>query len=1168
MPEPIEQLYVELSTDPRAFVRQVDQAVDKAGRRFEGLTQRIGREAAKWGKIAAAGAVAMAAGAVKIGADFEKVTSQTIGLTNLTVEEMEKVRQKLLALAPTLGKSPRELAEAFYFAASGIEGADKALAALEVSARASAAGMGDTMSVVQAVTSVMNAYNMAADQAARVTDVLTAAVKFGKFEPAELAGSLGRVIPLASQMGVTFEEVAASMATMSNIGMSASESATALNAALSVMLNPGKEARDILAQIGTSADELRGAIRERGLAQVLIELIAQFEGNDDALTAFIPNIRALRGILATAGGQAENYQRILGQVSDATGLLDEATEEAQRTFSFQWNRMVAAAQVAAVRFGTEVMPSIQRAVENVTPAVVALGDSLAPVADAIDILAKVLKPLGSSLGAVTAALLALGAALVAVQLATFITEVITMTVQFGVLKVAIATTTGMVTALKAALVTPIGLMLAFAAAIVVIDVAVKKLTGYNLIAWFTGAASAAKRNAALVREFGDAILYVNEAVREGLTPLEAHQRTLAVWASKAREAIDASQKLVESHPKLTAVFSDYSKELRRQADLFKFLAEQILALEPTWLELSYIMDRLPELAEHLNDRFEEQLDIARQLHPEVAALDQRFQKLARPVEVVSDELDRLAESAAAVLSELEGLGELTDSLATMILPAFEASLERINLERQITALEALKLSLGEAFSDEQQRALDVLTVRLDLMRLKAQEVDLRIKAVGARFLEAFGPEATERLQAVVDTLADFPAELVIDILPLLDVLSVQRIEAFMSYLRKGVSVPVAFALAERGIPEPFYNLMRAVIPDIERFLEPWGKARVGAIDVGIDVEKMTQSFVAAGAGAEAGAEDIETLLDVMLRLATAAGLTGGALADWPWILQMATRAAERLGLSGEDLEDTFRRSGEAFQKFARRLAASEALELLRDRMEATVAAMDDLRSAFARLFAQPSREEAQAEYQLAQLKLRRAQMAAAGATDEALAAIDEEIDRIEAINELRSLEAGVIRAQLDLADRTLQTEAARFRAAQDLVAQMADISAVVGPLVDLYGEQEDAMRAWMEQLDRVLGRVIEERLLPTEIMNFQHGGIVPGPRGQPHLAMVHGGEPILPAGTQLGMALTMNIPIDLTVQGGDWATARRAAHEAVEEALQQARSRSYRAGAPLGSAIG
>ena len=68
--------------------------------------------------------------------------------------------------------------------------------------------------------------------------------------------------------------------------------------------------------------------------------------------------------------------------------------------------------------------------------------------------------------------------------------------------------------------------------------------------------------------------------------------------------------------------------------------------------------------------------------------------------------------------------------------------------------------------------------------------------------------------------------------------------------------------------------------------------------------------------------------------------------------------------------------------------------------------------------------------------------------------------------------------------------------------------------------------------------------------------------------MVHGGEPILPAGTLLGQGLTVNIPIELTVAGGDWGTAVRAAHVAVEEAFQEARSRSYRAGAPLGSTIG
>jgi hypothetical protein len=44
-------------------------------------------------------------------------------------------------------------------------------------------------------------------------------------------------------------------------------------------------------------------------------------------------------------------------------------------------------------------------------------------------------------------------------------------------------------------------------------------------------------------------------------------------------------------------------------------------------------------------------------------------------------------------------------------------------------------------------------------------------------------------------------------------------------------------------------------------------------------------------------------------------------------------------------------------------------------------------------------------------------------------------------------------------------------------------------------------------------------------VSLQHGGIVPGPIGQPTLAMVHGGEMVTPAGESEGQD-TINISVD------------------------------------------
>ncbi|KKM25521.1 hypothetical protein LCGC14_1594120, partial [marine sediment metagenome] len=100
-------------------------------------------------------------------------------------------------------------------------------------------------------------------------------------------------------------------------------------------------------------------------------------------------------------------------------------------------------------------------------------------------------------------------------------------------------------------------------------------------------------------------------------------------------------------------------------------------------------------------------------------------------------------------------------------------------------------------------------------------------------------------------------------------------------------------------------------------------------------------------------------------------------------------------------------------------------------------------------------------------------------------------------------------------------------------------------------------------------RVIQDPLNFGELRGYQHGGIVPGPVGQPTLALVHGGERVTPAASAGGqsIAVTVSAPISMQSQM-DWPSVRRAVHQEVDTALDDARSQALRSGAPLRSEIG
>ena len=224
------------------------------GKEAETTGSKIGAFAGGFAKFAAVG------GITALGAAFVETTKQAMelettfgkiaALTDTPKSAIAGLRDEVLKLGTEIPVSANEMSKALYFiSSSGIKGAD-AMKVLEVSSKAAAAGLGETQVIADAVTSALNAYGLGADKATKITDILVQTVKEGKGEPAELAGSLGKILPIAAAAGVSMEQVAAAMATMTRTGMNADEAATSLRGTISALMAPGKQAADALASIG------------------------------------------------------------------------------------------------------------------------------------------------------------------------------------------------------------------------------------------------------------------------------------------------------------------------------------------------------------------------------------------------------------------------------------------------------------------------------------------------------------------------------------------------------------------------------------------------------------------------------------------------------------------------------------------------------------------------------------------------------------------------------------------------------------------------------------------------------------------------------------------------------------------------------------------------------
>ena len=409
--------------------RRASRAVDgiaRAARRAGGIGRRLFLRLTA--PLAAAG-IAI----VKTGGDFSETLAQIEGLVGVSRGQIDAWRGDLLRLAPALGKGPRELAKALFFITSAGSRGQEAIDTLTASAKASAAGLGETADIARAVTSAVNAYGAANLGAGKATGILVATVREGTAAASSIAGVLGRVLPIASQLGVGFDEVGASIAAMTRLGSNAEQSVTGLRGVLNAILKPADEARRALKFFGLSSKGLKRQLREEGLLAVLQTLKDRFGGNERAMSAMFPDIEGLAAVFSLVGKNAAVTERIFASLASATkGDLGKAFAVAAREPNFKFRRSLAAIESLLIRLSEVVLPAVVAVVDKITSAAERLAAAfnaldpgakevviwataavaaIAPVLVAVGVLGFAIKGLAVGWGVIAAAAVAFGTAL-------------------------------------------------------------------------------------------------------------------------------------------------------------------------------------------------------------------------------------------------------------------------------------------------------------------------------------------------------------------------------------------------------------------------------------------------------------------------------------------------------------------------------------------------------------------------------------------------------------------------------------------------------------------------------------------------------------------------------------------------------------------------------------
>lgn len=317
------------------------------------------KDIAKIGTVAIAGFSAVS---IKEFMKFEKGMTQVWTLTNQSKKEFANMSNEVLKLMLRGGTATETLTKGLYDATSaGIKAKDsiKFMALAQDVALASAT---DTAIAVDGLTSVINAYKKSLGttklkQAQKAAEIFFNTIKYGKTTFAELAPEMGRIAPIAAQMGISFDEIGAATASLTLTGSKTNATIVALRQVLLSVAKPSERAKKLAKELGIEFN--LEALKAKGLAKYLRHVYKATGGNVAKMTQLFGNVRALVGALGLTGNQMKKYAEIQKLVSSETGNFSAAVIKMKGTTAYAWDRMVAYGHVKMIQFGQGIAEAIK-----------------------------------------------------------------------------------------------------------------------------------------------------------------------------------------------------------------------------------------------------------------------------------------------------------------------------------------------------------------------------------------------------------------------------------------------------------------------------------------------------------------------------------------------------------------------------------------------------------------------------------------------------------------------------------------------------------------------------------------------------------------------------------------------------------------------------------------
>ena len=243
-----------------------------------------------------------------------------------------------------------------------------AAAILETAAKSAAAGNATTTDSINLLSAVTKGYgDTSAEAVQQAADLAFATVRLGQTSFPELAAGMGKVIPLASTLGLEQEQLWGAMATLTGVTGSTAEVVTQMKATMQAFLSPSKNMQAALKNMGYESGQ--ALLESKGLQGSLDALKDAVGGNELAFAGLFSSVEAQTAVLAMAGNQAENLTSKTAEMYEATGAANTAFERQTNTLKYDIKMIKNLGANFLTQLGTNILPYVREFAEAALPVV-------------------------------------------------------------------------------------------------------------------------------------------------------------------------------------------------------------------------------------------------------------------------------------------------------------------------------------------------------------------------------------------------------------------------------------------------------------------------------------------------------------------------------------------------------------------------------------------------------------------------------------------------------------------------------------------------------------------------------------------------------------------------------------------------------------------------------